>query len=455
MARAQARLSLLFWGKAILAGCLLAGTPALAQSNVRAGFGRVVGSNILHPVGQVYDQVLMTGPTVTVAADTGQVVRVSFLDQNDDITQVEFAGTGTVTVELDGATYRGPAQAVKYNQPEVSYVQGRASVRVSGAGADTFISIFSVGRGNAINQALFPAGMTYDARADIQLLQIEGADLGAVLTGNVRYSGETGATGIQAPHTVVHYRVVVGEIDARAEATPLLRLGAASPLTWDGGEILVAGGRLQQSNGLPIDVSSSAGTPFLRIRAVAGALSSGDALPAGVIAGQFASKSPGTIVVNGQTRAARGYVPASFDDLLTEGGFDAFNFGSDVDVWFSGGNSGTYYYTMDTIIEGEKVHARLDGGYSYLVEGANQNRVTLSMTFTQLDLTSASVSYRGTIAELARQSGTALPVRITAVAEFESAVSGQASVTILYSSGQQESYSTFFDLDHELDLEFF
>ena len=38
-----------------------------------------------HPNGNVYDQVLMTGASVTVTADVGQVTRVSFLDAQGDI----------------------------------------------------------------------------------------------------------------------------------------------------------------------------------------------------------------------------------------------------------------------------------------------------------------------------------------------------------------------------------
>ncbi|HYP16198.1 MAG TPA: hypothetical protein VEQ65_03225, partial [Opitutus sp.] len=288
--RAAIRRFLLQIGLVLVVG---AASDASAQSNIKAGSGVMAGSNIRHPNGLTFDQVLMTGPTVTVAADPTEVVRVSFLDVNDDITQVEFSGPGSVTVELDNATYQPPAPPAKYHQPGVNYVKGRPTVRVQGAGANSFINIFSVGRGNAVNQALFPAGAVYDAMADVQLLRIEGTDMGGVLTGNVRYGGTLSAIGVEAPNTRVQYRLVIGEIDAQEQAVPLLRIGANSPLVQDGGAVLVAGGDLAQSNGMPIDTASGTGAPLPRINAVAGTLSSGDAVPAKVIGSEFASRDAG------------------------------------------------------------------------------------------------------------------------------------------------------------------
>ena len=56
---------------------------ALEQRQLLAaitGQGTEVLSNVVHSNGNVYDQVLMTGSSVTVTADAGQVTRVSFLD---------------------------------------------------------------------------------------------------------------------------------------------------------------------------------------------------------------------------------------------------------------------------------------------------------------------------------------------------------------------------------------
>jgi hypothetical protein len=433
----------------------LAASPLDAQTNVRSGFGRVVLENTQHPVSRlIYDQVLLTGPTVTVAADQDQVVRVSFLDDNDDIVQVEFSGAGTVTVEIDATTYVPPATPQKYHQPSVAYVKGHASVRVRDAGPGTFVSVFSVGRGNAVNPTLFPAGMTYDAMADIQLLQVHGAEMGGILTGNARYSGDYGVVGIHAPETSVRHRVVVGELSAGGEALPLLRLGDGSPLDWDAGSVLVAGGQLLQHNHTPVDVSSSSGSPLAQIRTVDGTLSSGELLPAAPVATEFASRNVGSLLINNGSRATRGFVPTSFDALLQEAGIATLGFGEGVQVQFSGGNTGSYTYTQDTMIDGELVHMQMTGNYSYAVSPSDRNHMTFSISFGTVDIRSASVNYRGSIAELARMASEPLPVRITAVADYTSSVSGTATVTLLWSNNRQDSASGEFDLDRTIDFEF-
>ena len=86
--------------------------------------------------------------------------------------QVETSGNAVVTVTLDGDSFTDAAPPEKYNQPTVSYVGGLATVQVTGADSSTFISIFTVGSINAVNQALFPDGEVYDAMADIALLEI-------------------------------------------------------------------------------------------------------------------------------------------------------------------------------------------------------------------------------------------------------------------------------------------
>jgi len=65
----------------------------------------------------------MTGSSVTVTADAGQVTRVSFMDLSGDIVQAEFSGKGSLTISLD--QFKAAAEATTYNQPGVSYVSGR------------------------------------------------------------------------------------------------------------------------------------------------------------------------------------------------------------------------------------------------------------------------------------------------------------------------------------------
>src|SRR3954469_21085245 len=113
-----------------------------------AEFGQEVGTDIQHPNGNVYDQIRLFGSSAAITADPGQVTRISFIDLNDDIVQVEFAGAGTLTLVLDSAT--GPAAPLKYNQPAVSYMKGHATIVIAGANETTNTSVFSVGRANAV-----------------------------------------------------------------------------------------------------------------------------------------------------------------------------------------------------------------------------------------------------------------------------------------------------------------
>jgi hypothetical protein len=115
------------------------------------GGGTEVGSDIHHPNGNTYDQVLMTGSSVTVTADAGQITRVSFLDLQGDIVQAEFSGAGDLTISLD--KFVGPAEAANYVQPGVKYVQGLATFTITGENASTNFSVFSVGSGNAVVQS--------------------------------------------------------------------------------------------------------------------------------------------------------------------------------------------------------------------------------------------------------------------------------------------------------------
>ena len=69
-----------------------------------------------------------------VRADTDQISRVSFLDLNDDIVQVEFSGSRLMTVIMDPDTFKPPALPLKYNQ-NIKYVKGRPRIKIEGAAA--------------------------------------------------------------------------------------------------------------------------------------------------------------------------------------------------------------------------------------------------------------------------------------------------------------------------------
>ncbi len=234
------------------AGAVESAAAVLGISNPDKASGTItaVGTDILHPNGNIYDQLLLTGPAATVTADAGQVVRVSFVDLSNDIVQVEFSGAGTLAITLDGAT--GPASAQNYNQPGVAYMKGNARIVVSGADDSTNISVFSVGRLTAIDQSLFRADVTYDGVADIASLTIVSASgkFGGMRSGNTSYFATAGYTGLFAPGVQFTGVVYLGEISASDTATPVLVIGSASDTRITGGDLLQANGRAVQVNGV-------------------------------------------------------------------------------------------------------------------------------------------------------------------------------------------------------------
>jgi hypothetical protein len=225
------------------------------------GSGDIAGEDIQHANGNVFDQILLTGESVQLQAKLGQITRVSFMDENEDIVQVEFSGNGTFTVSLDPATFLPPAVPPRYNQA-VEYVTGKPSVVIDGADANTFFSIFTVGRINAFNQALFPEGQVYDAQADVALVEVvNSTGLGGVQLSNTAFSGSTGKVGFDARGVPIAVRLTVGDIDASGDAVPHLLFGTGSFTVAAGNPGLrITGGDLLQTNGASIVVAESGST---------------------------------------------------------------------------------------------------------------------------------------------------------------------------------------------------
>ncbi|MFO1450164.1 MAG: hypothetical protein U1F61_18535 [Opitutaceae bacterium] len=225
------------------------------------GAATEVGSNIRHPNGNTYDQFLLTGSSASVRADPGEVARISYIDLNDDIVQVEFAGAGVLTVTL--ANPSGPALAAHYNQPTVAYMKGHATLTFTGTDQTSNLSVFSVGSITAVNQALFKPGIAYDGIADVALITIASPNqtFGGIRAGNTACFAVSGDTGISARGVTFTGPVVLHDIDARDAATPRLLTGTVA-----GSEIRITGGNLLQSNTRAIEfgtatvVRMSAGT---------------------------------------------------------------------------------------------------------------------------------------------------------------------------------------------------
>jgi hypothetical protein len=232
------------------------------------GSGAEVGPDIVHQNGNVYDQVLLQGPAATVTADRGQVVRLSYVDLNDDIVQVEFSGSGTLSIVLDSAS--GPMTAQNYNQPGVSYMKGHAGIVISGADETTNVSVFSVGRITAVNQSLFRSDVTYDGVADIAFLAIHSANgrFGGARLANTSFWSTRGITGVYAPGVNFTGPVYLCDIIATEDATPTILLG-------QGFDVKITGGDLNQTNGRAVQVHG-----FARLVFADGATSHGDRLPA-------------------------------------------------------------------------------------------------------------------------------------------------------------------------------
>lgn len=204
--------------------------------------------SIRHPNGNLYSQVLLTGPSATVVALPGQVTRISFVDLQDDIVQLEFSGAGTMTVTLANAT--GPALPAKYNQA-VAYMRGHASVTIHGADASTYFSAFSVGPLTAVDQSLFRTDTAYDGHADLARLSVHSTDgrFGGILAANAAFSDTSGQTGLLASGVSVTGPVRLHDLSAFADAEPVLLLGG-SPNSDDG--VRIAGGDLAQDNQAPV-----------------------------------------------------------------------------------------------------------------------------------------------------------------------------------------------------------
>lgn len=232
-----------------------------------AGAAEEVGSDIRHPNGNIYDQILLQGASASIRADEGEVVRLSYIDLSDDIVQVEFAGAGTLTIVLDNPT--GPAAPANYNQA-VPYMRGHARITVAGADETTNLSVFSVGRFTAVNQALFKDTVSYDGWADLASVSIATTNgkFGGLRTSNAGFFATSGLTGVYAPGVEFTGPVFLGDINAADAAQPVLLLGTAA-------DVRITGGDLLQSNNAAVAING-----FTLLRYTAGQDSHGRALPA-------------------------------------------------------------------------------------------------------------------------------------------------------------------------------
>lgn len=233
--------------------------------------------DIPHPNKNIFDQILMGGSAIAVKADSGQAVRISFIDLTDDIVQLEFSGAGTLTLTLDNST--PPAPPAKYNQPGTSYMKGHPTIVITDADQTTNIGMFSVGRSTAFDptgaydillapsptnvpanngSSLFAGGATGgDGFADFALIAIASSNgqFGGIRAANATCFGTKGFAGVYAPGVQFTGPLFVNDINASDAATPALLVGSVS-------DARITGGDLQQDNGRAVQVSGLAQLQF-------------------------------------------------------------------------------------------------------------------------------------------------------------------------------------------------
>ncbi len=265
------------------------------------GSGDIAGENIQHPNGNIFDQILLTGETIKLQAKTGHITRVSFMDEDEDIVQVEYSGAGTFTVTLDSSTFLAAKAPPRYNQSGVEYVTGKPSVVIEGADSSTYFSIFTVGKINAVNQALFPEGQEYGAQADVTLLEVTNSTgMGGMQLSNAVFSGSTGNIGIDARGVPIAVRLTVGDIDASGDAVPHLLFGSGSFTIAAGNPGLrITGGDLAQTNAsVVVAESGSTTTGFETLISQNNFKSDNTAQPTLSIDATFANEDGDPITVN-------------------------------------------------------------------------------------------------------------------------------------------------------------
>ncbi len=407
---------------------------------VLEGSGETVGENIVHANGNIYNQVLLTGERVTLRTDEGEITHVSFIDENDDIVQVEFSGNAIVTLSLNPNTFQPAAPPVKYNQPSVNYVKGRATVTVEEADENTFLSIFTVGSLNAVNQSLFPMGVDYDGMADVALLEISGNGIGGILTANTRFSDDNGFTGILADEVNVRYRATVGDIDARGSAVPTLVFGEGSVFENDDGAILIAGGNLVQSNGTDVTVSltgSNAG--FSSVSSRPNFKSNGTEQSAQIIPVTFTNLSGQIISVPVGEQSAPGQsagsAPSSLDGKTYMAIVDGFPEFPD-SYSFEGDTSGTFKDEADLTIEGIFISVLITGTFNYSIDINDPNRAFLTINIEYYSaIIPGILKMEGTPHELANDLLIPAPRSVVYTIDFISSANGAFVSNITYTDG--------------------
>ena len=229
-------------------------------ATIVSGSGEEVGADIEFQ-SNIYDQILMTGVSITVEADPEQIVRISYQDENFDILQTEFSGDGQLSITLEN--FVEAANPTNINQTGVQYVTGTPSFYIQNSNLSTNFTLSTVGPVTSpIWDTLAIEGVEHDGVADVQSLTIisNPLDLGGSLFGGIRmanslFSGSNGIIGISAPNISVQNSVIIGDIEASGTGLATLKFSDNSQF----GSLQVAGGDLLQPNNIKIFGGVNAG----------------------------------------------------------------------------------------------------------------------------------------------------------------------------------------------------
>lgn len=357
---------------------------------ILSGSGVVAGENIRHPSGNIFNQILLTGQNLTLQAKPNQITRVSFMDVNEDIVQVEFSGTGTFTITLDPATFLPAALPPRYNQ-DIMYVTGKPSVVIEGADSNTFISIFTVGTINAVNQALFPEGQIYDAEADVTLVEVvNSTGFGGMQLSNTTFSGSTSKVGIDARGVPIAVRLTVGDIDASGDAVPYLLFGEGSfTVPASNAGLRITGGDLFQTNGASI-VAISEADNLISQRNIK---SDGSNMEVKRIRGTFDFIDQRSVIFAPESLNGKGYY-CYFEDGDPP-----------IYIYFEGysySTSGPIRYLVSFSLEGSFVSASVSGWFNSEIDSIDSNKIYVTAILKTVDVyVDRDIIFSGSIEELA------------------------------------------------------
>jgi len=296
-----------------------------------------------------YDQVVLTGSSIAVKADAGQVVRVDWLDADGDIVRAEFSGTGTMAINLAGAS-AAPVAAAKYTTTN-TYMQGTATVTISGSDATSNVQLYSIGKGtafNGVNNAIFGGGATLGGNHNMNMAALViladnttvGNNFNDIRAANVIFGATAGVIGIAADNIDVKGIINIGDIVADGTASPVLKLGAFTDTT----KVTVAGGALKATTAAINQTVTSANVVSLTVQNNVD--SNGTAVatqvvtaPTGVAASKITySSGLGTVTIDGSTATTTSldalYSTSFLQDVVINNGlasgvvFHALQFGN-------------------------------------------------------------------------------------------------------------------------------